>query len=139
MKGFYFDQVAYLQTQVMQTKAQLAQTVIEHSGEIEWTGNFNLPTINNNNYNQSQSQSQSMMMKKDDDSAVSPQSSLESSSATANNNDETLLFMNFEDNTQYYCRSSPVEQQFPTKILPSSSCHPDLGELQALALRMMRN
>ncbi|XP_023534778.1 LOB domain-containing protein 16-like [Cucurbita pepo subsp. pepo] len=89
------QQVAYLQTQLMQARAQLAQTHMQ----IQWTGIPKFPNYQSQVTN----------------SAVSPQTSLES----AANNDEAQF------------------QQFPTKI--PASCHGDVGELQALALRMMRN
>ncbi|CAK9323530.1 unnamed protein product [Citrullus colocynthis] len=125
------QQVAYLQTQLMQAKAQLAQTLMDSGGnmEIQWTGNFN-----NNLFNGIPNNYQTQIM---NNPAVSPQSSLES----AANNDEALLFIN-NQNHLHESQSRSAEQSqflqpFPRKKLPSS--HADLGELQALALRMMRN
>lgn len=123
--------VAYLQTQLMQAKAQLAQTLMDSGGnmEIQWTGNFN-----NNLFNGIPNNYQTQIM---NNPAVSPQSSLES----AANNDEALLFINNQNHLHESQSRSPEESQFlqpfPRKKLPSS--HADLGELQALALRMMRN
>ena len=108
--------VAYLQAQLMQAKAQLAQTLMESGGnmELQWTGSFN-----NNLSNGIPSNYETQIM----NPAVSPQSSVES----AANNDAALMFMNHYQESQTLARRR------------SASCHGDLGELQALALRMMRN
>ncbi|XP_022146014.1 LOB domain-containing protein 16-like [Momordica charantia] len=106
------QQVAYLQTQLMQAKAQLAQTLIDSEGNY-MEKSSNLPTGSFPNF---------------------PQSSLES----AANSDEAIMMNNFQEESQ---SRSPEElahqfQQFSRKRL---ACHGDVGELQALALRMMRN
>lgn len=112
LKIGFFLKVAYLQTQLMQAKAQLAQTLIDSEGNY-MEKSFNLPTGSFPNF---------------------PQSSLES----AANSDEAIMMNNFQEESQ---SRSPEElahqfQQFSRKRL---ACHGDVGELQALALRMMRN
>lgn len=110
-------QVAYLQAQLMQAKAQLAQTLIDSGGnmEIQWTGNFNLPTGSTPNF-------------------LSPQTSLDSA---ANNDDIDPMMNNFQESQSRSLDDLLAQfQQFSRKRL---ACHGDVGELQALAFRMMRN
>ncbi|KAL4010327.1 LOB domain-containing protein 16 [Cucumis melo var. makuwa] len=127
------QQVAYLQTQLMQAKAQLAQTLMDSGSnmEIQWTGDFNNSNLSNGSIPNNNYQTQIM-------NNPTPQSSLES----AANNDEALLFINqnqlfHESQLSRSSQEPQILQPFPRKKLSSS--HADLGELHALALRMMRN
>lgn len=133
---FYFfkilSQVACLQAQLMQAKAQLAQNFIDQSRNIEnnnqWVGvnsvingasGANMPNLylNNNYVNY----------------PISPQSSLDS--VDQNGSD---LIMNAHQEIQSGRPSSEdfLVHQACSKKRPNNG---DLGELQALALRMMRN
>ncbi|XVF80934.1 hypothetical protein PTKIN_Ptkin15bG0115400 [Pterospermum kingtungense] len=112
------QQVAFLQAQLMQVKAQLAQNAMNNSHNIDgqWQGNFSgVPNSMPSTY-------PSYM------NPISPQSSLES------------VELNSADNMNMHEIQSRSEefsfQGYPKKRSNNST---DLGELQALALRMMRN
>lgn len=117
----------------MQAKAQLAQTLMDSGSnmEIQWTGDFNNSNLSNGSIPNNNYQTQIM-------NNPTPQSSLES----AANNDEALLFINqnqlfHESQLSRSSQEPQILQPFPRKKFSSS--HADLGELHALALRMMRN
>ena len=118
---FLYDemQVACLQAQLMQVKAQLAQNLVE-SRNIEsnhqWTGNNNsvsgqpmnhpfCPTYMN---------------------PISPQSSLESIDHSSINDGMSMQDIQSREDFQIQAKERPYNNN-------------DLGELQELALRMMRN
>ncbi|KAL3531247.1 hypothetical protein ACH5RR_010569 [Cinchona calisaya] len=112
------QQVAYLQAQLMQAKAQLAQSMI---GENQWANN-NMGTMGSfqSTYNNPTNYANSF----------SPQSSISSLDSIDPNNSYGIgmheIMWGRDDNSfQAY-----------TKKRPSQT---DLGELQALALRMMKN
>ncbi|KDP21329.1 hypothetical protein JCGZ_21800 [Jatropha curcas] len=121
------QQVACLQAQLMQVKAQLAQNMADtsrnNSMENQWQGNvYGIPSScpnysNHNNYM----------------NPISPQSSLESIDQNINNNDGIMSMQDFQ--------SMSREDQFAFQSFAKKRPHnaTDLGELQALALRMMRN
>ncbi|KAE8675108.1 LOB domain-containing protein 16 [Hibiscus syriacus] len=105
------QQVAYLQGQLMQVKAQLAQNAMNsHHMENQWQGNLcgtvpsftSYPTYVN---------------------PISPQSSLESVEL---NSGDTMNMQELQSSEEFH-------------ILKKRPYNNDLGELQALALRMMRN
>ncbi|KAH1078106.1 hypothetical protein AAZX31_19G149000 [Glycine max] len=113
------QQVACLQAQLMQVKAQLAQNLVE-SRNIEsnhqWTGNNNsvsgqpmnhpfCPTYMN---------------------PISPQSSLESIDHSSINDGMSMQDIQSREDFQIQAKERPYNNN-------------DLGELQELALRMMRN
>ncbi|CAN4093549.1 unnamed protein product [Withania somnifera] len=129
------QQVAYLQAQLMQVKTQLAQSLLNNSRNSEnsypqWPNNMassigltelSFPPINNPTYTMN--------------SNSSPQSSIESIdhySGGMNNNVQEI---------------QSRDQVFYHQMAYSSSCsnsrkrpsQTELGELQALALRMMKN
>ncbi|XP_011026012.1 PREDICTED: LOB domain-containing protein 16 [Populus euphratica] len=118
------QQVACLQAQLMQVKAQLAQNLIDsprinaENIHHQWQGNNisgvpSLPT--HPNYI----------------NPISPQSSLDSVDLISNNIDRGM--MNMQD------IQSREEFAFQSRAKVKRPCNSDLGELQALALRMMRN
>lgn len=106
--------MACLQAQLMQVKAQLAQTLIDSPRNIEniqWQGNFSgvpsfptYPTCIN---------------------PISPQSSLES----VNNSNDGMNMQDIQSREEFAFQS----------YIKKRPCNSDLSELQALALRMMRN
>lgn len=108
------QQVAYLQGQLMQMKAQLAQNAMNsHNMESQWQGNLSggpsIPTY-------------PIYM-----NPISPQSSLESVELNSADNMNMQEIQSREEFSNFhgYSRKRPYNS--------------DLGELQALALRMMRN
>lgn len=116
---FFELQVACLQAQLMQVKAQLAQNMMD-SRNIEnhqWTGNTSgvasFPTTYNPAYM----------------NPISPQSSLES----ADHNTDGMNMQEIDS-----CRDGFSFQAYPNNKI-KRPYNTDLGELQALALRMMRN
>ncbi|XP_062024434.1 LOB domain-containing protein 16 [Rosa rugosa] len=113
------QQVACLQAQLMQVKAQVAHQNLMNSRTMEsqWQGNVNGVT-NFPSY-------PSYM------NPISPQSSLDSIDHSSND------FMNYMQETQSSSRSDEFSFQACSKKRACNST--DLGELQALALRMMRN
>ncbi|KAK4732046.1 hypothetical protein R3W88_025034 [Solanum pinnatisectum] len=133
------QQVAYLQAQLMQVKTQLAQSLLNNSRNSEnfyphqWSNNImasSCPPNNNNNNNNS-----TYTM----NSNSSPQSSLESidhySNGINNNNNvpeiQSRLDQVFYHQAAYTSNSSSNSRKRPSQT--------ELGELQALALRMMKN
>ncbi|GMN48948.1 hypothetical protein TIFTF001_018112 [Ficus carica] len=132
------QQVACLQAQLMQAKAQLAQNLIDHSRsslENQWPGNHHVVNVNTNsvtanNFPINYPNNYSNM------NPISPQSSMESVDYNAND-----VIMNANQEIQSG-RSSSDHQDFfavncNSRKRPYNGDH--LGELQALALRMMRN
>ncbi|KAI7991207.1 LOB domain-containing protein 16 [Camellia lanceoleosa] len=112
------QQVACLQAQLMQAKAQLAQSLIDsRSLQNQWHENtVGVPSLQT-------SPTYNMMS-----SMISPQSSVESMDHSF---DGMGLMQEIESRDEELCF------QPYTKKRPSSQT--ELGELQALALRMMRN
>ncbi|GMI66456.1 ASYMMETRIC LEAVES2-LIKE 18, lateral organ boundaries-domain 16 [Hibiscus trionum] len=104
------QQVAYLQAQLTQVKAQLAQTAMSsHNMENQWQGNLcgtvpTYPTYMN---------------------PISPQSSLESVELSGDN----MNMQEIQSREELYLHGYPKKRPYNN----------DLGELQALALRMMRS
>ncbi|KAL4361074.1 hypothetical protein GQ457_04G027330 [Hibiscus cannabinus] len=94
------QQVAYLQAQLTQVKAQLAQTAM--NSQNQWQGNLPYPTYTN---------------------PISPQSSLDSVQLSGDT--DNMNMQEIQSRLHGYPRKRPYNN--------------DLGELQALALRMMRN
>ncbi|OMP09324.1 hypothetical protein COLO4_05600 [Corchorus olitorius] len=112
------QQVAYLQTQLMQAKAQLAQNAMNsHNIDNQWQGNLSggVPSI----------PSYPSYM-----NPISPQSSLES--VEFNSSSDSMNMPDIQSREDQFS----FQQGYPHKKKPYN---PDLGELQALALRMMRN
>ncbi|KVH94270.1 LOB domain-containing protein 16-like [Cynara cardunculus var. scolymus] len=110
------QQVACLQTQLMQTKAQIAQGIFDSNNQ--WAGSMaayqnypNFTTIMNGN--------------------ISPQSSLES----IDHNNEGMGVQEKQSRDDHYHDIS-FQHIYNNKKRPFPS---DLGELQELAVRMMRN
>lgn len=126
----------------MQAKAQLAQNLIDHSRSLEnqWPGiNLNVNDVNsvaNNNFpNQYQNYCNNM-------NPISPQSSLESVDLNNNNNIHDAMIMNAHREIQSAGRSSISSEDFLVQACTSRkrpNYNGDLGELQALAFRMMRS
>ncbi|KAK4482325.1 hypothetical protein RD792_009478 [Penstemon davidsonii] len=126
------QQVAYLQAQLMQVKAQMAQNLIDQpsrnytASENQWPGLImgaagqfqDLPNNNYMNY------------------SISPQSSLDSIDGINNNNCMQL------GDTQSCCRDELCNTNYMMSCSSSSSKkrppQTDLSELQALALRMIK-
>ncbi|XP_044494816.1 LOB domain-containing protein 16-like [Mangifera indica] len=111
------QQVAMLQAQLMQAKAQLAQNTMDpRSIENQyWVGNTGVVSSFSTNYPTYMN-------------SISPQSSFES----ADLNNDGMNMQELES-----CREDFSFQACPNKKRPCNST--ELGELQALALRMMRN
>ncbi|KAL4311919.1 hypothetical protein GQ457_01G052730 [Hibiscus cannabinus] len=111
------QQVACLQAQLMQVKGQVAENNAVNSWhnteENQWQGNYlyGVPSIPSYYMN-----------------PISPQNSLESVEL---NNGESMNLQETQSRDEEFCNLN-----FPKKI---SYNNDDLGELQALALRMMRN
>ncbi|KAE8686078.1 poly polymerase 1-like [Hibiscus syriacus] len=104
------EQVACLQAQLLQVKAQLAQNAMNsHTMEGQWEQNLSglFPSIPND--------------------PISPQSSLESVEVELNGADSDT--MNIQEMLSIENLAFHAERPFDS----------DLGELQAIALRMMRN
>lgn len=121
----------------MQAKAQLAQNLIDHSRsslENQWPGNHHVVNVNTNsvtanNFPINYPNNYSNM------NPISPQSSMESVDYNAND-----VIMNANQEIQSGRSSSDHQDFFAVNC--NSRKRPyngDLGELQALALRMMRN
>ncbi|KAJ8558136.1 hypothetical protein K7X08_004902 [Anisodus acutangulus] len=125
------QQVAYLQAQLMQVKGQLAQSLLNNSRNSEnsypqWSNNMaglmasSFPENNNNKPTYTMN------------SNSSPQSSLES-------------IDHYSDGTNNVQEIQSRDQVFYHQAYNSSCCsrkrpsETELGELQALALRMMKN
>ncbi|MCD7463395.1 hypothetical protein HAX54_050488 [Datura stramonium] len=133
------QQVAYLQAQLMQVKTQLAQSLLNNSRNSEnsypqWPNNMSssiglmassFPANNNNNPTYTVN------------SNTSPQSSLESidhySDGMNNNNVQEIQS---RDQVFYHQPYSSSSSSSSSRKRPSQT---ELGELQALALRMMKN
>ncbi|KAL2507806.1 LOB domain-containing protein 16 [Forsythia ovata] len=112
------QQVTYLQAQLMQVKAQLAQNLIEsRNQENQWPSNINgassFPSFATNYMNSS---------------SISPQSSLDSIDHHHQGNISTQDFQSSRDEVSH--------QPYYSKKRPSQT---ELSELQALALRMMKH
>ncbi|OWM75259.1 hypothetical protein CDL15_Pgr023780 [Punica granatum] len=132
------QQVAYLQAQLMQVKAQMAHNLMTDARN---TQNQQLWTSGNNNI--CGSLNQSLMFPVDNRTTsyinssnnISPQSSIESvdHSIEAFRMQEIESRDHHQHQQELCCMSFP--QQFSEKRPPNC----DLGELQAVALRMMRN
>ncbi|GMJ09081.1 ASYMMETRIC LEAVES2-LIKE 18, lateral organ boundaries-domain 16 [Hibiscus trionum] len=109
------QQVAYLQAQLMQVKTQLAQTAMNsHHMENQWQGNVcgtvpSVPSYHPTYVN-----------------PISPQSSLDSIEL---NSVDTMNMQEIQSRDEFYLQGYPKKRPYNN----------DLGELQALALRMMRN
>ncbi|MED6187137.1 hypothetical protein PIB30_073573 [Stylosanthes scabra] len=125
------QQVACLQAQLMQVKAQLAQNQIESSRNIEnqWTGGNVGGAMNNNNPFGHHTNYMNY--------PVSPQSSLESIDHHSNNiNDGTGNNMH-DTRPEDFINS--FQQPCSKRRSYNNTTNDELGELQELALRMMRN
>ncbi|XP_015087553.1 LOB domain-containing protein 16-like [Solanum pennellii] len=137
------QQVAYLQAQLMQVKTQLAQSLLNNSRNSEnfyphqWSNNnmtSSFQPSNNNNNNPTHTMN----------SNSSPQSSLESidhySDGINNNNNNMPEIQSRLDQVFYhqaaYTSNSNSSSNSNSRKRPSQT---ELGELQALALRMMKN
>ncbi|XWS46947.1 hypothetical protein CRYUN_Cryun14cG0111700 [Craigia yunnanensis] len=107
------QQVACLQAQLMQVKAQLTQNAMSsHNIESQWKGNLSdvpsIPTYPNYM------------------NPISPQSSLESVEL---NSTDSMNMQEIQSREEFSFQGYPKKRPYNS----------DLGELQALALRMMRN
>ncbi|XVF32424.1 hypothetical protein REPUB_Repub17cG0081500 [Reevesia pubescens] len=111
------QQVAGLQAQLMQVKAQLAQNAMNsHNIDSQWQGNQFSGVPSTPTYNPSYMNS------------ISPQSSLES------------VEFNSADSMNNYMQEIQSREEFCFQGYPKKRPYNnDLGELQALALRMMRH
>ncbi|XVF21620.1 hypothetical protein REPUB_Repub12eG0106100 [Reevesia pubescens] len=110
------QQVACLQAQLMQVKAQVAQNAMNnnsHNMDNQWQGNLSgvpsIPTYNPSYMN-----------------SISPQSSLESIEF---NSADSINMQEIQSREEFRFQGYPKKRPYNS----------DLGELQALALRMMRN
>ncbi|XP_009781596.1 LOB domain-containing protein 16-like [Nicotiana tabacum] len=123
------QQVAYLQAQLMQVKAQMAQSLINNSRNSypQWPNNMaasvglmasSFPANNNNNNNPRYTMN----------SNSSPQSSLES----VDHYSDGVNVQEIESRDQVFYQAAYAT----SRKRPSQT---ELGELQALALRMMKN
>ncbi|KAJ6681237.1 LOB DOMAIN CONTAINING PROTEIN [Salix koriyanagi] len=118
----YEAQVACLQAQLMQVKAQLAQNLTDsprinlENIHHQWQGNNISGVPSFPNYI----------------NPISPQSSLDSADLNSNNIDHGIMNMQeIQSREEYFAFQSCAKVKRP--------CPSDLGELQALAIRMMRN
>ncbi|KAK8565310.1 hypothetical protein V6N12_058876 [Hibiscus sabdariffa] len=101
------QQVAYLQAQLTQVKAQLVQTAMNsHNIQNQWQGTLPYPTYAN---------------------PISPQSSLDS--VELSGDIDNMNMQEIQSREEFYLHGYPKKRPYNN----------DLGELQALALRMMRN
>lgn len=120
--------MAYLQAQVVQVKAQLAQTLMDSSRDNQETGALQWP--NNNMAGGIIGSSVFPTIPINYGNPISPQSSIcsiESSMEVPTNGDGfSMQEMNMSPN-------------FHQAYAKKRSSQTDLGELQALALRMMKN
>ncbi|KAF5196269.1 Lob domain-containing protein [Thalictrum thalictroides] len=108
------QQVAFLQTQLMQVKVQMANNLVDsRADENHWRGNMVEEGLQHMPYPSHMN-------------SISPQSSIDS---VDSNSTDRMEFQNVEANDDYHFQTSSK------KRMPQN----DLGELQALALRMMRN
>ncbi|PON62588.1 Lateral organ boundaries domain containing protein [Parasponia andersonii] len=127
------QQVACLQAQLMQAKAQLAQNFIDHSRSVEnnnqWVG-FN----NVNNGSSGANLSNFYVNNNYMNYPISPQSSLDS--VDQNGSD---LIMNAQHHQEIQSGRPNSEDYLVQACSRKRPNNGDLGELQALALRMMRN
>ncbi|XP_009617763.1 LOB domain-containing protein 16-like [Nicotiana tabacum] len=126
------QQVAYLQAQLMQMKAQMAQSLINNSRNSEnsypqWPNNMaasvglmasSFPANNNNNNNPTFTMN----------SNSSPQSSLES----IDHYSDGVNVQEIQSRDQVFYQAAYTTSR-------KRSSQTELGELQALALRMMKN
>ncbi|KAF8006396.1 hypothetical protein BT93_K0639 [Corymbia citriodora subsp. variegata] len=142
------QQVAYLQAQLMQVKAQLAQNLMVNSvnnntvmqnPHQQWGGDNG-----GNNISGVQGLTANHMMMMSNNSA-SPTSSLESIDHSNNSNNSNSAMMMVQHETESN-RDDCYNYQELCFMLPSPSCttkkrppNCDLSELQALAHTMMRN
>lgn len=113
--------MACLQAQVMQVKAQLAQNMIDSSRNMEnnqWQGNL-YGSIPNINCYSSSSQSSVESMDANSDGVISMQD-------VHCSREEIAAFQSYSKKRPFFSNSAAATTT-------------DLGELQALALRMMRN
>ncbi|MED6192611.1 hypothetical protein PIB30_011680 [Stylosanthes scabra] len=130
------QQVACLQAQLMQVKAQLAaqQNQIESSRNIEnhqWPGNVVGGAMNSDDNPFGHTNYMNP--------PVSPQSSLESIDHHSNSINDGIMGNNMHDaRPEDFINSSSFHQQACSKRT-SYNNNTELGELQELALRMMRN
>lgn len=112
-------QVAYLQAQVVQAKAQLAQNMIDHqssrNAENQWVNNSGAAGLMG---------SSSPPFAAANHNYYSPQSSLDS----INDGIQEIQSCRSDDEAMF--------QHYSKKMRPSQT---DLSELQALAFRMMNN
>ncbi|KAL1312096.1 hypothetical protein HN51_038720 [Arachis hypogaea] len=130
------QQVACLQAQLMQVKAQLAQNQMESCRNIEnqWPGNVG-GAINNNNNNPF---GHTNYM----NPPISPQSSLESIDHHSSSIIDGVANNNMHDTRPEDFNSFQQQQQQASskrRSYNNNNNNNDLGELQELALRMMRN
>lgn len=114
--------MACLQAQLMQVKAQLAQNMDHHHHHNQWSSN-NICGLSSSSVNQTYPTANN-----DYDPISSPQSSLE----YVNHSSDSPLNM-MSQTREEFCF------QGLSKKTMTTPCNTDLGELQALALRMMRN
>ncbi|KAL5059666.1 hypothetical protein RYX36_031270 [Vicia faba] len=127
------QQVACLQTQLIQVKSQLSQNIENsNNNNNQWIGN------NNNNVVGTQQMNYHPFCPTYMNPPISPQSSLESSIDHSGSMNDGMMNMqdvqsSREDFMLQVCNSSKK------RMLYNNNNSHDLGELQELALRMMRN
>ncbi|XP_006351642.1 LOB domain-containing protein 16-like [Solanum tuberosum] len=127
------QQVAYLQSQLMQVKTQLAQSLLNNSRNSD---NFYPHQWSNNNMASSFQQNNNNNPTYTMNSNSSPQSSLESIdhySDGINNNNNNVPEIQSRLDQVFYHQAAYTSN---SRKRPSQT---ELGELQALALRMMKN
>ena len=112
-----------MQAQVMQAKAQLAQGLIDTSKNIQNPQWPSIAAASANNYNPNYM------------NEISPQSSLDSIDHHNNNNNSDGVGDNY-----YNMQQEDINNEvLSSKKRPYNYSQAELGELQELALRMMRN
>lgn len=132
------QQVAYLQAQLMQVKAQLGNTLVDTRNlENQWQGQISFPTIQTALQNQNQitpNYNNTPNNHTNYANPISPQSSLESIDQQQGSDGGMSMIMAMHD-----VIASGVIQPKSEGIIGKKRSLNDMGELQELAIRMMRN
>ncbi|EOA29273.1 hypothetical protein CARUB_v10025548mg [Capsella rubella] len=142
------QQVAYLQAQVMQMKAQIVGHQTSATGDLRNSSeNINQfmtwqQTSGSSAYSTPYNHDHPYYVHVNPNNPVSPQSSLEES--FSNTSSDVTTTANVRETHQtgggvYGHDGLGFHEGYPNKKRSVSYCSSDLGELQALALRMMKN
>jgi len=121
-------QVACLQAQLMQVKSQLSHNIENNN---QWTGN-------NNNVDATQAMNYPFCPTYMNMNPISPQSSLESSiDHSSSMNDGIMSMQDVQSSREDF--SFQGCNNYKKRMSHNNNNDHDLGELQEIALRMMRN